>query len=196
MAGGICFTTEWDASLGIVACILQDEIDEAVGYEISPAAQWLIVDPMTGILEPSESVDMDITIDFTDPDLNYDSTYMANLVIHNSSSVTPEIPILVNGAIGIEDDDIGLPGDYSLRQNYPNPFNARTSIGFSLPEQSDVTIEVYNLLGQKTATLTAGLMPAGNHTVTWDASDVASGIYYYKITAGEYSDVRMMTLLK
>lgn len=196
LAGGICFTTDWDASVGVLGCVLQDDPDMVAGYEVTPAVQWLSVDPMSGVLQPSENMDINITLDFTDPGLNYDSTYAANLVIHNNSSVTPEIPILVNGEVGVEDDITGLPREFSVSQNYPNPFNAQTNISFSLPRQSDVTIEVYNLLGQKTATIAEGLMPAGHHTVTWDASDVASGIYYYKISAGEYSAVKMMTLLK
>jgi hypothetical protein len=142
------------------------------------------------------SVDLDITVDFTGEGLNYDSTYMANLVINNNTPMIPEIPVVVNGIVGVDDDVPVMPQEFSVAQNYPNPFNARTSISFALPEQSDVRIEVFNLLGQKTATIAEGLFPAGNHTVTWDASDVASGVYYYKLTAGDFSAIKMMTLLK
>jgi len=104
--------------------------------------------------------------------------------------------VIINGPVGIEDEIPGMPKTYSLAQNFPNPFNARTRINFALPQQSDVTIEVYNILGQKTATLAEGLLPAGNHTVIWDASNVASGVYYYRLTAGDFSAIKMMTLLK
>ena len=197
MAGGACLTTDWDPAIAALFLLSQGTPNDYIyGYEIAPFSQWLIVDPMSGVLQPAGNVNLDITVDFTGENLNYDSTYMANLIIHNNTPLVPQIPIVINGTVGIDDDASGLPKEFSVAQNYPNPFNARTSISFALAQQSDVKVEVYNLLGQKTATIAEGLMPAGNHTVTWDASDVASGVYYYKISAGEYSAIRMMTLLK
>ncbi len=114
---------------------------------------------------------------------------------HNTGSAR-FIELYKPEATGIDDNASGLPRVYTLAQNFPNPFNAQTQINFALSNQSDVTIEIYNLLGQKIATLTEGLLPAGTHTVNWDASDVASGIYYYKLTAGDYTAVKKMTLLK
>jgi hypothetical protein len=78
----------------------------------------------------------------------------------------------------------------------PNPFNAETVIAFDLPEAGQVSLEVYNLMGQKVATLIDGNMPAGQHSVTWDASRFASGIYFYKLTAGDKIITKRMTLLK
>ena len=89
-----------------------------------------------------------------------------------------------------------MPEIYSLAQNYPNPFNASTNIRFLLPEKAEVSVEIYNLLGQKVVTLLEGELPAGNHSVTWDASDVSSGIYYYRLTADNQSSIKRMTLLK
>ena len=99
-------------------------------------------------------------------------------------------------AVSGVDDGVGEPRVFTLGQNYPNPFNARTNIGFSLQSDSRVRVEVYNLMGQKIATLLDSQLPAGSHTVTWDASDVASGVYYYKLSSGENSSVKRMTLLK
>ena len=76
-----------------------------------------------------------------------------------------------------------LPMNYELRQNYPNPFNPSTIISYLLPEEAKVKIEVYNLLGQKVAALVGEVEVAGNHTVTWDAHNFSSGIYFYKIKA-------------
>ncbi|UCE64968.1 MAG: T9SS type A sorting domain-containing protein, partial [Candidatus Zixiibacteriota bacterium] len=165
------------------------------GYEITPYSQWITVDPMSGLLQPAENIDLEVTIDFTGDNINYDSTYEATLFVHNNTPATPEIEVEINGVTGVEEIS-GLPKVYSLAQNFPNPFNSRTSINFALPQQSDVKIEVYNVLGQKTATLAEGLLPAGGHTVIWDASDVASGVYYYKLSAGDYTSIKMMTLLK
>ena len=97
---------------------------------------------------------------------------------------------------GIDDDNSNLPREMALYQNYPNPFNPSTDIKFALPEQSDVTIEVFNILGQKTATVAQGLFPAGYHSVTWNASNNASGVYYYRLTAGDKTMVKKMMLLK
>ena len=94
-----------------------------------------------------------------------------------------------------------LPTEFALAQNYPNPFNPDTQIGFSLPVESDVELSVFNVLGQKVTTLTFGKLPAGNHSVTWhgtdsDGSQVASGIYFYRISAENFAATKKMMLLK
>ncbi|RIK71194.1 hypothetical protein DCC62_22090, partial [candidate division KSB1 bacterium] len=77
-----------------------------------------------------------------------------------------------------------LPTQIGLMQNYPNPFNPSTTIEFSLPQSGYVTLKVYNLLGKEVATLLEGNKPAGRHTVSFDASALTSGLYYYTLTAG------------
>ncbi len=94
-----------------------------------------------------------------------------------------------------------LPTSYSVAQNYPNPFNASTVIRYSLPENSKVKIEIYNILGQKVKTLLDEFQTAGYKTIEWNGSNaqnqtVASGVYFYKINAGKYSEVKQMTMLK
>jgi len=195
-AGGICFTTDYDPSLGIVACVIQDVPDIAAGYEITPASQWLIVDPMSGLLAPAENIDLSIMVDFRGDDIIPDTTYEASIMVINNTPDTPEIPVTIDVTTGIEDEVSNLPREVALYQNYPNPFNASTEIKFALPEQSDVKIEVYNILGQKTATVADGLFPAGYHSVNWNAGNVASGVYYYRLTAGDKLMVKKMMLLK
>jgi hypothetical protein len=89
-----------------------------------------------------------------------------------------------------------IPAEYSLSANYPNPFNSATTISFDLPVAGDVHLEIYNLMGQKVETLVGGRMEAGNHMVTWDASSYSSGIYFYRLTAGDIVFSKRMTLLK
>ncbi len=89
-----------------------------------------------------------------------------------------------------------LPTEYSLKQNYPNPFNPTTTIIYSLPEASDVRLDIYNILGQNVATLVDEYRQAGTHEVTWNANGIASGVYFYRLTAGEYTDTKRMLLLK
>jgi hypothetical protein len=97
---------------------------------------------------------------------------------------------------GIEDEIAILPDRITLHQNYPNPFNARTAISFSIPESRYVNLSVYDLLGRRVENLLNGLINAGTHQVVFNADDYASGLYFYRLETGSYSDTRMMVLLK
>ena len=88
------------------------------------------------------------------------------------------------------------PVTFELHQNYPNPFNPSTVIDFELPANSDVRLEVYNMLGQRVAILLNGQKPAGRHQVSFDASSLSSGMYIYRITAGEFVQTRKMMLVQ
>ncbi|MFQ5869039.1 MAG: T9SS type A sorting domain-containing protein, partial [Candidatus Zixiibacteriota bacterium] len=92
--------------------------------------------------------------------------------------------------------DIRVPVSYELSQNYPNPFNASTVIEYQLPQATAVRLEVYNLLGEKVAALVNDVEEAGYKSVTWDASEVSSGLYFYKLTAGDFTQTRRMMLVK
>lgn len=89
-----------------------------------------------------------------------------------------------------------LPTEFSLSQNYPNPFNPITEISLSLPAASDVTLEIFNIVGQRIATLAEGYVEAGNYSFTWNGSGQASGIYLYCLKAGEFVETKKMMLLK
>jgi hypothetical protein len=89
-----------------------------------------------------------------------------------------------------------IPKKIALLQNYPNPFNAFTTIRFTLPEPSDVSIEIYNILGQRVEVLFEGNKLAGPHSITWNADDYPSGLYFARMTAGERTDNIKMVLLK
>jgi len=88
------------------------------------------------------------------------------------------------------------PIEFSLSNSYPNPFNASTTIEYQMPFDSKVKLEIFNLRGQKVATLVDGNIPAGNHQVSWDASQYSSGIYFYRLVVGEKTFAQRMTLLK
>jgi hypothetical protein len=89
-----------------------------------------------------------------------------------------------------------IPGTFGLNQNYPNPFNPTTFINYELPITNDVELSIYNLIGQKIVTLVKESQRAGYHQVEWDASGFASGVYYYRIEAGEFVDVKKMILIR
>jgi len=89
-----------------------------------------------------------------------------------------------------------MPVEYSISQNYPNPFNPVTTIEFAMTQNGQVTLEVFNLLGQKVATLVDGFRAAGKYVVQWDASNMQSGMYIYRIQANDFNTVKKMTLIK
>ncbi len=107
----------------------------------------------------------------------------------------PVAPVLAKAASS------GVPSRFNMEQNHPNPFNMQTQISFYLPERSEVKLAIYNILGQKVKTLAGAPMEAGTHTVTWDGknetgSTVASGVYFYKLNAGNEMITKKMTMLK
>jgi hypothetical protein len=94
-----------------------------------------------------------------------------------------------------------LPTAFSLAQNMPNPFNPTTEIAFSLPAAAQVQLDILNIVGQRVRTLVDEFRAAGNHTVTWDSKDdngnnVSSGVYFYRLRAGDYADTKKMVLMK
>ncbi len=117
------------------------------------------------------------------------------LIIYLPSFTPGHIQLL---ATAVNDDitDPALPQRFELNQNYPNPFNPSTKIGFSLPAKTSVTLDVFNLLGQRVTTLFSGELGAGNHEVEWDASANPSGVYFYRIKTGLGVKTRKMVLMK
>jgi len=104
--------------------------------------------------------------------------------------------LLPDNGQATDDPRAQMPNRFSLSQNYPNPFNALTVISYALPEASHVRIDIFDILGRKIETLSDKIQPAGYHQLTWDAADQPSGIYFYKIEAGNFSQIKEMLLLK
>ena len=93
-------------------------------------------------------------------------------------------------------EDQFIPGEFSLEQNYPNPFNPSTKIKFTLPSKASVVLKVFNILGKEIATLVNGEQDAGNYTVEFDASTLKSGVYFYRLEAGSFTETKKMILMK
>jgi len=89
-----------------------------------------------------------------------------------------------------------LPSNYRLNQNYPNPFNPSTVIRYALPEAGNVLLEIYNILGERVTTLVNEDMNAGIHEVNFNAQNFSSGVYFYRLKAGNFSQTKQMILLK
>ncbi len=107
------------------------------------------------------------------------------------------------GPAGIDGyQEVAPPRSFSLIQNFPDPFNPNTTIAYEVPEQTHITLTVYNLLGQEVVTLMDGMKAAGRYEAVWHGvnsrgAGVASGVYLYRIVSGSgYTDTKRMTLLK
>jgi photosystem II stability/assembly factor-like uncharacterized protein len=90
----------------------------------------------------------------------------------------------------------GISEDFNLHQNYPNPFNPTTTIEFELPKSSEVSLKIFNLLGEEIATLLSASLLSGTHSVEWDASAIPSGVYLYRLQTGNQVETRKMVLMR
>jgi hypothetical protein len=98
--------------------------------------------------------------------------------------------------MSIFDDNIFIPSSIALYPNYPNPFNASTIITYTLPQPGLISLDIYDLLGRKVESLFDGLQPSGEHSLIWNADGLSSGVYFYKLTAEEFSETRKMILVR
>jgi hypothetical protein len=127
----------------------------------------------------------DVTLTVSDGS-NYSTVIFEDYIVSGTGSISEELL---------------LPESFTLHQNYPNPFNPTTTISYDLPEQSQVTLGIYDLLGKRIKTLVNQSQDAGNKTTFWDGTDnlgrqVSAGVYLYQIQAGEFTQTRKMLLLK
>ncbi len=132
---------------------------------------------------------------------NPDSAYIV-LVISNPSGGSAHVgstllldDLTFSGINGVAEQS-REPLEFALDQNYPNPFNPSTLIKYSVATDVHVTLAVFNILGERVATLVDGNMPAGSHSVNFDASRLPSGMYVYRLSAGDFVQTKTMTLLK
>lgn len=138
-------------------------------------------------------------------DFNGDGTDDFMFSCQNFAEGEPNDVFVIKGSQKIvtdvdEDTDPAVPAGFHLQQNYPNPFNSATTIEFDLPQRCDVSLVVFNVLGQKVAELVTDGMAAGHHAVSWDLrtddGEMASGVYLYKLTAGDFVQTRKMVAVR
>lgn len=128
--------------------------------------------------------------------------HMAEFSVLGGSRHEPTVEIVDSVRVGIHlgEEGLPLPKTFSLSQNYPNPFNSTTLIRYAIPgvsgQPSVVSLEIFNISGQKVATLVDEKQTLGYKTAAWDAEDLASGIYFYRLKSGEFTAIKKMVLLK
>lgn len=120
-----------------------------------------------------------------------------SIYFYNNSQNRPVVIINVINDIPLSvDENNNIPINYSLSQNYPNPFNPATTILYSIPYSNHVTLEVYNILGQRIKKLVDELQYEGNYKITFDASELPTGVYIYRLKSGSYVESKKMLILK
>jgi hypothetical protein len=218
--GGIIFDTVSTGDAVSLVCIQADNydptvvLDSTISFDADNSAQ---VDLWTAADDP-ESPDSLLAFGFTtdndslmvafdsstgvmiltsDPAFEGTVELVVSVTDPQGASAADTVLVTVIGAqAAVDETGVTLPVRFILSQNYPNPFNASTVINYGLPYASHVTIDVYNILGGKIKTLVDEQQPAGNHQVVWNAKDRSSGMYFYRIRTGEFTETRKMLLLK
>lgn len=170
-------------------------IDTLVLYDISCGLAVFSTDfdPLDSLILPSDS--LQITVSFSPSDT---TTALDTLQITNNDHLC-EVKLMGKGKKSnwvSEEVSPELPKEYALRPAYPNPFNPITTIGFDLPKPSEVTLRIYNILGQEVGTFALGRLSAGKYGYVWQADGLASGVYFYRIEAGEFIQTKKIVMMK
>ncbi len=127
-------------------------------------------------------------------DSSYATQYM-NVQLQAGQNI--DLPdIKLDAITGINSDIGNIPSSYKLKQNYPNPFNPSTTISYSMPKEANVVLKVFNYLGQEVSTLVNKIQAAGNYNITFNADSMPSGVYFYSLRSGGFTQVKKMLLLK
>jgi hypothetical protein len=127
-------------------------------------------------------------------DIGSGSDVCADTIIINGTQTG--VGTFCNAPVTVESDSISIPDKFELSQNYPNPFNPSTIIRYQLPMAGHISLKVYDVLGNEVATLVNEDKPTGSYKVEFDASNLSSGIYFYKIQAENFIETKKMLLLK
>ncbi|NWF49808.1 MAG: T9SS type A sorting domain-containing protein [Ignavibacteriaceae bacterium] len=101
-----------------------------------------------------------------------------------------------DSATSVDDEEFAFPNEFILEQNYPNPFNPYTRINYSIPQNSFISLKVYDVLGNEVANLVDAQQSAGRYEVIFDGSNLASGIYLYTLKAGNFTSTKKLVLMK
>jgi hypothetical protein len=211
VAGTSPYSPRWSFTTGIPIASYPSLIYPAPGQSVYPANLKLIwyksvpavdrywvdvaLDAAFSFALPPDSLVTDTTKTITG--LENAKAYFWRVRAHNAGGWGPysEIRTFTRDITDVSETR-AIPKEFQLTQNYPNPFNPATQIEFGVPKEARVTLEVYNLLGQKVATLVDEMQTAGYHTVNFNASSLPSGLYLYRMQAGEQSFIRKMMLVK
>ncbi|MBT8380042.1 MAG: T9SS type A sorting domain-containing protein [Ignavibacteria bacterium] len=171
-----------------------------VGYDLDvvPPPAWIhLQHPTLGIVEPQSEDTLVVRFHA----MMEDTTAEAVIKIFSNDLNQPvvEIPItieMLENIVTNKEENGFTPQDFALEQNYPNPFNPSTSINYSIKERSLVSLKIYDVLGNEVTTLVNEIKPPGVYTIRFNASLLTSGVYFYKLSAGNFNQTKKMILLR
>ncbi len=149
-----------------------------------------------GSLPPGLTLDEDTGEITGIPTIEWEFAFTIECTDSSDDTDDQEYIVLIGQPTDVTDEDLQTPTNFALIGNYPNPFNNSTIIKFRLADAGNIRLDIYNLLGQKIETLLSGTMSAGEHELVWNGNNVPSGIYFYRLVAGEKSSVKKMALIK
>ena len=130
----------------------------------------------------------------------YPANYSGLIKITSNDTTVPVIEVPLNLELSEPVNIKGLaeinPGKWNLAQNYPNPFNPVTTISYQIPKTAKVKLSIFNIRGQLVKTLVNKNQMQGSYSIVWDANGLSSGIYFYKINAGDYTEIKKCLIVK
>jgi hypothetical protein len=194
-AGGCTITNGLDRQRWTFLGMLTGSDDYVQAYNLGWRTGWMAIDPDSGTVTGGDDVTLTVTLASSD---YQDGEYIANLIVHHNAlgnADTIDVTMTVDYT-GVADAETVLPAEYRLDQAYPNPFNPVATIPYSLRETGHTKLAVYNVLGQQVAVLVDDVREAGEHSVMFDGRSLASGVYFYRLEAGDFMKTRKVVLMK
>ncbi len=166
----------------------EDSANMNMYNQVIDASQWLV---QGSLLKNGQTYGV---LQFDGPVINY--TPGPNLIVHLNNGTDVFLhPLISLPATGVEDENLSVD-EYEIMQNYPNPFNSSTVIRWNMKSRNNVSIKVYNQLGEYVTTILDEERPGGMNEIRFESRNLVSGIYFYRITAGDFTTVRKMVLIK
>jgi Secretion system C-terminal sorting domain len=191
-------TENWSPGMVDIVTLVKgngDNIEIYEGLTLGSNCDWMTVDPEVGTVPANGSVTLTITA--TNTGIFSDGNNFTNelrIMSENRPLNSTIVELVCWGDVDSRESGISL--EYELSQNYPNPFNPTTSIKYDLKKAQKVQLSIFNMLGQEIARLVDGQVSAGQHSVNFDGSTLASGIYFYQIKTEEFTSLKKMVLTK
>jgi hypothetical protein len=165
--------------------IAEDNNGDTLTYSLITAPYWLSIDSTNGLIEGEAGVN------------SVGDTVVTARVYDGRGGIDSQTYTLhIHPSVGIDSENHPVPRQYVLNQNYPNPFNPVTTIKYQIPELSFVTIKVYDVLGNEIETLVNEEKQTGTYEITWYAESLPSGVYFYRLQAGNFVETKKMVLMK
>ncbi len=187
------------ATIGLEIARNEEYVENGMAVQFylgdSNSLDWLDIGSMQGIIDGNSNLNIPVTLDAVGlADGVYDA--VLRILTNDYNMLVNELPVTFEvGATYVESEE-NLPSQITLNPVYPNPFNAETVISFYLTEPGDVTLEIFNITGQKVATLADEYLQSGEHSISWNATDYSSGIYLIRLTDGVNTQTERLTLIK